>query len=36
MDAITQTPLDPKAAEKLQAGREIMRRYRDTLRVLAT
>lgn len=34
-DGIILTPLDPAIAEQLDAGREIMRRYRDTLSVLA-
>jgi putative addiction module antidote len=29
------TPLDPPVAEQLDAGREVMRQYRDTLRILA-
>jgi putative addiction module antidote len=29
------TPYDPKIAEQLELGREIMREYRDTLRALA-
>jgi putative addiction module antidote len=35
-DGIVLTPLDPGVAAQLAAGREVMRRYRDTLRVLAT
>jgi putative addiction module antidote len=34
-DGIILTPLDPAIAEQLRAGREVMHRYRDTLRVLA-
>jgi len=34
-DGIILTPLDPNIAEQLQFGRDIMHRYRDTLRVLA-
>jgi len=34
-DGIILTPLDPTVAGQLEAGREVMRRYRDTLRVLA-
>ena len=34
-DGIILTPLDPNIAEQLQVGRDIMHRYRDTLRVLA-
>jgi putative addiction module antidote len=32
---IVLTPYDPKIAEQLELGREIMREYRDTLRALA-
>jgi putative addiction module antidote len=35
-DGIILTPLDPSVAAQVEAGREVMRRYRDTLRVLAT
>jgi putative addiction module antidote len=35
-DGIILTPLDPGVAEQLEAGRDVMRRYRDALRVLAT
>jgi putative addiction module antidote len=34
-DGIILTPLDPAVAEQVAAGREVMRRYRETLRVLA-
>jgi putative addiction module antidote len=34
-DGIILTALDPKVAEQLQAGRDVMHRYRDTLSVLA-
>ncbi len=34
-DGVILTALDPKVAEQLRAGRDVMRRYRDTLRVLA-
>jgi putative addiction module antidote len=34
-DGVILTPLDPKVAEQLHAGRDIMHRYRDTLRALA-
>jgi putative addiction module antidote len=34
-DGIILTPLNPAVAEQLEAGREVMRRYRDTLSVLA-
>jgi putative addiction module antidote len=34
-DGVVLTPLDPNVAAQLQAGRDIMHRYRDTLRALA-
>jgi putative addiction module antidote len=34
-DGVILTPLDPQVAEQLDAGREIMRRYRDTLHILS-
>jgi len=34
-DGIVLTPLDPTSAEQLDAGREVMRQYRDTLRILS-
>jgi putative addiction module antidote len=34
-DGVILTPLDPNVAEQVEAGREIMRRYRDTLRILS-
>ena len=34
-DGFRITPYDPKVAEQVDAGREFMREYRDTLRALA-
>ena len=34
-DGVTLTPYQPNFDEQLQAGREFMREYRDTLRTLA-
>ncbi len=34
-DGIILTVLDPDIAEQMQVGREVMRRYRNTLRALA-
>jgi putative addiction module antidote len=34
-DGVVLTPLDPASAEQLEAGREVMRQYRDTLRILS-
>jgi putative addiction module antidote len=34
-DGVILTPLDARVAEQVEAGREIMRRYRDTLSILA-
>ncbi len=34
-DGVMLTPLDPNVAEQVRLGRDVMRRYRDTLRVLA-
>ncbi len=34
-DGVILTPLDPSMESQLEAGRDIMRRYRDTLRTLA-
>lgn len=34
-DGVILTPLDPDIAEQVRVGREIMHRYRDTLRALA-
>ncbi|MBN9510455.1 MAG: AbrB/MazE/SpoVT family DNA-binding domain-containing protein [Alphaproteobacteria bacterium] len=34
-DGVVLTPLDPKVAGQLSTGRDVMRRYRDTLNVLA-
>ena len=34
-DGVILTPLDLTVAEQLRAGRDIMHRYRDTLRALA-
>ncbi len=34
-DGMMLTPLDPNVAEQVRLGRDVMRRYRDTLRVLA-
>jgi putative addiction module antidote len=34
-DGFRITPFDPKVAEQVDAGREFMREYRDTLRALA-
>lgn len=34
-DGVILTPLDPSMESQLETGRDIMRRYRDTLRTLA-
>jgi putative addiction module antidote len=34
-DGLMLTPLDPAMAEQLRVGRDVMHRYRDTLRILA-
>jgi putative addiction module antidote len=34
-DGIVLTPLDPQIAEQVEAGRDVMRQYRDTLHILA-
>ena len=34
-DGVLLTSLDPKVTEQLRIGRDIMRRYRNTLRALA-
>ena len=34
-DGIMLTPLDPRVAEQIRLGREVMHQYRDTLRALA-
>ncbi len=34
-DGIILTPLDPNVAEQLRIGRDVMHRFRDTLRILA-
>ena len=34
-DGFRVTPYDPKIDEQIEAGREFMREYRDTLRALA-
>lgn len=34
-DGFRLTPYDPEVANQLEAGREFMREYRDTLRALA-
>ena len=34
-DGVILTPLDPQTARQLEAGREVMRQYRDTLRILS-
>ena len=34
-DGFRISPFDPKVAEQVDAGREFMREYRDTLRALA-
>ena len=34
-DGVILTPLDPSVAEQLEAGRDVMRQYRDTLRILS-
>ncbi len=34
-DGVMLTPLDPRVERQLEAGREVMRQYRDTLRILA-
>jgi putative addiction module antidote len=34
-DGIILTPLDPHVAEQVRIGRDVMHRFRDTLRVLA-
>ena len=34
-DGIIVTPLDPGLAEQVRIGRDVMHRFRDTLRVLA-
>ena len=34
-DGIILTPLDPDVAEQVRIGRDVMHRFRDTLRILA-
>ena len=34
-DGIILTPLDPEIAEQLRIGRDVMHRFRETLRILA-
>lgn len=34
-DGYRLTPYDPEVARQIEAGREVMREYRDTLRALA-
>ena len=34
-DGIILTPLDPTVAEQMRIGRDVMHRFRDTLRILA-
>ncbi len=34
-DGIILTPLDPEIAEQVRVGRDVMHRFRDTLRILA-
>lgn len=34
-DGIMLTPLDPEVAEQVRVGRDVMHRFRDTLRTLA-
>lgn len=34
-DGIILTPLDPNVAEQMRIGRDVMHRFRDTLRILA-
>lgn len=34
-DGVILTPLNPQVAEQVRIGRDVMRRFRDTLRTLA-